>query len=188
MTTQEASRLNSGFTHRLNDAIRENPVSAGLVGLGLVWMVLEGSKASTIPSKLPGAARAVTEAVGSATHATGSAVGGALRGTGALVKDTTGRLARRFHLLQKVQLTSCAIRYPLLSTRLHLPVTSRPNHQRSNRTPPGGPQQHSGKSGHHCNRTCDATSSVNLCSWALSVWLSAPELPLHFRRPIWRRT
>ena len=95
MTTQGTSQLNNGFTQSLNDAIRENPVSAGLVGLGLVWMALEGSKASTISSKLPGAARAATEAIGSATHATGNAVGGALRGTGAFVKDTTRKIGEK---------------------------------------------------------------------------------------------
>jgi hypothetical protein len=92
MMMQRTHQVTSGFANDLNDAIRENPVAAGLIGLGVIWMVLGGAKVSTLGSKLLGAARTITGAVGPAANATGNAVGEALGGTGTLVKDAARQI------------------------------------------------------------------------------------------------
>ena len=56
------------FVHDLNDAVRENPLAAGLIGLGAAWMLL-GSKgmrgiAAPVPKLAKSAAGGVADAAG----------------------------------------------------------------------------------------------------------------------------
>ena len=85
-TKQNAGGL-VGFVDDLNGAIRENPVAAGLVGMGVLWMFFGSSKLAALGKTLPGAARAVTQAAGVAAGATGSMVGDALTGTASRVSE-----------------------------------------------------------------------------------------------------
>jgi hypothetical protein len=85
MTAQTQKDALLGFVDDLNGAVRDNPVAAGLIGAGLLWMLFGGARISGAAGALPGAARRVADAVGAAAQATGSAVGDAVAGTGARV-------------------------------------------------------------------------------------------------------
>jgi len=61
------------FVEQLNNAIRENPLSAGFLGLGILWMVFGETKIVSFSNVLPGAARYVTDGVRSASEGTGAA-------------------------------------------------------------------------------------------------------------------
>jgi hypothetical protein len=60
------------FVEQLNNAIRENPVSAGFLGLGILWMILGETKISSVTNALPGAARYVTDGIRSASEGAGA--------------------------------------------------------------------------------------------------------------------
>ena len=76
-----------GFVDDLNGAIRENPIAAGLVGTGILWMFFGGFKLSAFGKALPAAGTPIKGAVSAAAQATGSAVGGMLSGTVSRVSD-----------------------------------------------------------------------------------------------------
>ncbi len=69
------------FIDDLNGAIWENPVAAGLVGMGVLWMFFGGDRGSALRSTLAGAAGTVTNAVGAAAGATGSVASDVIAGT-----------------------------------------------------------------------------------------------------------
>jgi hypothetical protein len=73
-STQQASGMIVGFVDDLNDAIKENPVAAGVVGMGVLWMLFGTAKISGLGRALPSAAGVVSSAVGIAAEATGDAV------------------------------------------------------------------------------------------------------------------
>jgi hypothetical protein len=75
MTTSVKEEINgvSRFVDDLNNAIRENPVSAGLIGLGVLWMFLGADKIASFANALPSTARRVTESVDSAADRTSAA-------------------------------------------------------------------------------------------------------------------
>lgn len=77
----------AGFVDDLNGAIRENPVAAGLIGIGVLWTCFGGSRISAFGSALPGAAMTATRAAGAAAEATGGVVGDALASTASRVSD-----------------------------------------------------------------------------------------------------
>ncbi|MBA2589007.1 MAG: hypothetical protein H0U98_10320 [Alphaproteobacteria bacterium] len=58
---------------QLNNAIRENPVAAGFLGLGILWMVFGETKIASFSNALPGAARFVTDGFRSASEGAGAA-------------------------------------------------------------------------------------------------------------------
>jgi hypothetical protein len=62
------------FIGGLQDAIRENPVSAALVGMGVLWMFTGGAKLSTAAALLSPAARAAATGIGQGIQASGDAV------------------------------------------------------------------------------------------------------------------
>lgn len=84
MTTQTATNGGTlqGFVDDLNGAVRANPVAAGLIGAGVLWMFFGRSR---LPGAAWSAANSMAGAVGAAAQATGSAVGDAVAGTGARV-------------------------------------------------------------------------------------------------------
>lgn len=83
----------SGFVDDLNDAIRENPVAAGLIGMGVLWMIFGTSKMSSLGSKLPGVGSAVTGSIGAAAASGGVAVGDAITSAGSRMSETVHKLA-----------------------------------------------------------------------------------------------
>jgi hypothetical protein len=82
---QDAAGGIAGFVEDLNGAIRENPLAAGLVGMGVLWMFFGNARLSAFGSALPGAAMTATRAVGAAAEATGGMVGDAIAGTASRV-------------------------------------------------------------------------------------------------------
>jgi hypothetical protein len=60
------------FLDNLNDAVRDNPVAAGLIGLGLAWMVL--GKSTSVMRKTSAAASAAADTVEATTEAVADGV------------------------------------------------------------------------------------------------------------------
>jgi hypothetical protein len=60
---QSSKRLQSGFIENLNGAVRENPMAAALIGVGVSWMFFRGSRITDFG--LANASQKVTGAVGS---------------------------------------------------------------------------------------------------------------------------
>jgi hypothetical protein len=83
----------SGFVNDLNGAIRKNPIAAGLVGTGILWMFFGGSRVFDFGKALPAAGTQVSGAVSAAAAATRGAVGGALSGTASRVSDASRHVA-----------------------------------------------------------------------------------------------
>ena len=63
------------FVSGLQDAIRQNPVSAALVGMGIVWMFTGGNRITAAAALLPSAARAAAAGVGTGLEKSSDAVG-----------------------------------------------------------------------------------------------------------------
>ena len=59
------NRQSGDFVSGLQDAIRQNPVSAALVGMGILWMFAGGNRITAAAALLPSAARAAAAGVGS---------------------------------------------------------------------------------------------------------------------------
>jgi hypothetical protein len=63
------------FVGGLQDAIKQNPVSAALIGMGVLWMFTGGAKLSTATALLSPAARAAATGVGNGLQTSADAVG-----------------------------------------------------------------------------------------------------------------
>ena len=79
---------------RLNDAIRENPLAAGLIGAGLAWMLLGAKGLGTVAGLAKDTAAGTISAAGTAGSAAsaglrsaGQAAAGAARGAASIVAD-----------------------------------------------------------------------------------------------------
>ena len=70
-----SNNQSSDFVSGLQDAIRQNPVSAALVGMGILWMFTGGNKITAAAALLPSAARAAAAGVGSGLQNSADAVG-----------------------------------------------------------------------------------------------------------------
>ena len=66
-----------GFMGGLDSAVRENPVSAALIGMGVLWMFFGGSKVTSLAAVLPGVAK---DAVGGAASSLSSGARAAFTG------------------------------------------------------------------------------------------------------------
>ena len=75
-----SSTQSGDFLGGLQDAIRENPVSAALVGMGVLWMFTGGAKLSTAAALLSPAARAAASGIGQGLQTSGDAVGAITEG------------------------------------------------------------------------------------------------------------
>jgi hypothetical protein len=73
IATDNNTSGNGIFVEQLNNAIRENPVSAGFLGLGILWMVFGERKIASFSNLLPSAAQYVTDGVRSASEGAGAA-------------------------------------------------------------------------------------------------------------------
>jgi hypothetical protein len=63
------------FVGGLQDAIRQNPVSAALIGMGVLWMFAGGNRITAAAALVPSAARAAAGGIGSGLHSSAEAVG-----------------------------------------------------------------------------------------------------------------
>jgi hypothetical protein len=78
----------AGFVEDLNGAIRENPIAAGLVGMGVLWMVFGGSRLPGTGSALPSASKnLLSSTIGGAASAAMNAVGHSLSASATRVGD-----------------------------------------------------------------------------------------------------
>jgi len=75
-----SSTQSGDFFGGLQNAIRENPVSAALVGMGVLWMFSGGAKLSTAAALLSPAARAAASGIGQGLQTSGDAVGAVTEG------------------------------------------------------------------------------------------------------------
>jgi hypothetical protein len=79
------------FVNGLQDAIRQNPVSAALIGMGVLWMFTGGAKITAAGALLAPAARATATGIGSGLQASANAAGAAgegLRGAASRAADS----------------------------------------------------------------------------------------------------
>jgi hypothetical protein len=88
------------FVNDLQDAVRENPVSATLVGVGLLWMFAGGSRISAAAALFPAAAKGLASGAAqglrhSADAAAAAGAGAQSVGTGLIetVRDTVTQTA-----------------------------------------------------------------------------------------------
>jgi hypothetical protein len=89
---------NSNFVNGLQDAIRQNPVSAALVGVGVLWMFAGGNRMSAAAALFPAAAKSMAggAAEGFARSvAAGSSAAEGVRAAGArVVEGVRGSVAQ----------------------------------------------------------------------------------------------
>jgi hypothetical protein len=78
MTIRDESNR-AGIVEGLNEAIRENPLAAGLIGAGLAWMLLGGPKGFGV---VAGAAKGAAGKAGSAAATAGNAMASGLSKAG----------------------------------------------------------------------------------------------------------
>jgi hypothetical protein len=90
MSIETGGTAQAGLVDTVNEAIRENPLAAGLIGAGVCWMLFGKVK----PPALGGIADAMKSAassVGAAASAGGQSVAAAASRAGAQVAATAGR-------------------------------------------------------------------------------------------------
>jgi hypothetical protein len=68
------------FVSGLQDAVRQNPVSAALIGMGVLWMFTGGSRITAAAALLSPAARATATGIGGGLQASANAAGAATEG------------------------------------------------------------------------------------------------------------
>jgi hypothetical protein len=91
----DVTRSKSGrFVDDLNDAVRQNPIAASLIGMGALWMLFGGAKIPAFAPKVSDAARAAAGAIGSATQATAQAASG-ISAAGSQAIDAARQTASR---------------------------------------------------------------------------------------------
>ena len=89
ITAKENNGGASGFFEELNGAIRENPVSAGFLGLGILWMFFGTAKIASFAGALPGTTRYVTDGLRSTSQGERAAAAGMSGKVGEVVRDAS---------------------------------------------------------------------------------------------------
>jgi hypothetical protein len=79
-----SEKQTSDFVGGLQDAVRQNPVSAALIGMGLIWMLTGGSRITAAAALMGPAARAAADGVGTALNAASGAAATAVETTRSL--------------------------------------------------------------------------------------------------------
>jgi hypothetical protein len=82
----------SQFLDDLNGAMRDNPVAAGLIGMGVLWMFLGGNRIAAIGGTVPRAARSTTHALGAAAGAGARAVHHGASAASSTLSATAGQV------------------------------------------------------------------------------------------------
>lgn len=90
MTIREELGKSQPIVDRVNEAIRENPLAASLIGAGIAWMLLGGTKGI---AKVAGAAATGAVAAGSAASNLASTTASAGARTASAVSDKVSELA-----------------------------------------------------------------------------------------------
>ena len=96
MNVKEATDAATPAIDRINDAIRENPLAAGLIGAGIAWMLFGTKGATAIGDIVKGTGKKVGSAVataGSATVAAGQAAVDAGANASSAVRSAASRVA-----------------------------------------------------------------------------------------------
>jgi len=70
------------FVSGLQDAVRQNPVSAALIGMGVLWMFTGGGRISAATALLSPAARATGTGIAGSLRTSANAIGAASEGLG----------------------------------------------------------------------------------------------------------
>lgn len=83
------STQSGDFLGGLQNAVRENPVSAALIGMGVLWMFTGGARLSTATALLSPAARAAATGIGSGLQASTDALAATTGG----VRSAASRVA-----------------------------------------------------------------------------------------------
>jgi len=89
-TPSRGSGASGDFIGGLQDAVRQNPVSAALVGMGVLWMFTGGSRITAAAALFPAAAKAAASGAADGLQRTADIAGGAgesLRSFGATVAE-----------------------------------------------------------------------------------------------------
>lgn len=86
-TRETAGSAGDRFLHSLNDAIRENPLPAALIGMGVMWMFMGGSKMSLAGGK---GRKSVFSVAGDGA----SQIGGAVKHTAEKVGSSLSTMAQ----------------------------------------------------------------------------------------------
>lgn len=71
----------SRFANGLNNAVRDNPIAAALIGIGAVWMFVGGAKLAAAGGAVAGATKDAGGAVGAGIASVSRAVGGQIAST-----------------------------------------------------------------------------------------------------------
>jgi hypothetical protein len=79
-----------GFVDDLNGAVRENPIAAGLVGLGVAWMLFGNRRVSRMGRVIPRSARRAAGSIGSAGMAGSGAVASGVTAAASSIADAAG--------------------------------------------------------------------------------------------------
>ena len=90
MTTSRQGSGTSDFVSGLQDAIQQNPVSAALIGMGVLWMLTGGKNITAAAALFPAAAKATAAGAASGLQRSAEVAGGAgeaVRSFGATVID-----------------------------------------------------------------------------------------------------
>jgi hypothetical protein len=80
------------FLDNLNNTVRDNPVAAGLIGLGLAWMVFGESR--TVVQETRGAVRSAKDKMGTAVDTASGVIQPTVRGVAEQVRNTTSRMSQ----------------------------------------------------------------------------------------------
>lgn len=86
-----SNATSNDFVGGLQDAVRQNPVSAALIGMGVLWMFTGGAKLTAAAALLGPAARATASGIGAGLQASAdaaSSAGGSVLSAGARVADS----------------------------------------------------------------------------------------------------
>ena len=85
------STKTGNFIDQLNDAIRENPVSAGLIGIGVAWMFIGSAKVAGYSSEVAQKPRQAADLIGRAAATVGGAVAEAAERIGEAAHRVNGQ-------------------------------------------------------------------------------------------------
>ena len=89
---------------RVNDAVRENPIAAGLIGVGLFMTFFGSAKFPALAGKVPGAVKSAAGAVVDTVASGGRSVSDGLSAAGGTVVDAASNLTEKASFAVKEKL------------------------------------------------------------------------------------
>jgi hypothetical protein len=91
---------------RVNDAVRENPLAAGLIGVGLFMTFFGNASLPALAGKVPGAVKSAAGAVGDTVTSGGRSVSDGLSAAGGAVAEAAGNLTEKASTAVKEKLSA----------------------------------------------------------------------------------